>query len=221
MILVPRRALPMLAAVSVVAACAPMPEPEFVPPPGTEVIVEDEPAWRAIAGNADQDRIERVGEAWDRAIAQIGPRRLRRLLQEEGPLLDPDVALARPAPPPGPYRCRVLKLGHQRPRGQAFVGYPSYFCYVDADGDVLTLVKQTGSERPAGRIYPDSDETREIFLGTLVLGNENEPLPYGEEAERDMAGVVERVGPFRYRLVLPFPLRDSLVDVMELVPVIE
>jgi hypothetical protein len=57
-----------------------------------------------------------------------------------------------------------------------------------------------------------------IFLGTLQLGDEQGSLRYGHDAERDMIGVVQRVGPSRWRLALPSPAFESLLDVIELVP---
>jgi hypothetical protein len=36
-----------------------------------------------------------------------------------------------------------------------------------------------------------------------------------------MAGVVERVAPFRYRLVIPWPRGNAKLDVFELIPVTE
>ena len=41
---------------------------------------------------------------------------------------------------------------------------------------------------------------------------------YGSDRMRDMAGLVERIGDNRWRLVLPAPAYESLVDVIELVP---
>lgn len=60
-----------------------------------------------------------------------------------------------------------------------------------------------------------------IFLGTLALGNEEEARAYGEDPKRDMAGVFERIGPFRWRLVIPFPKDGAKLDVFELTPVAE
>ena len=57
-----------------------------------------------------------------------------------------------------------------------------------------------------------------IFLGTLALGDEARPMPYGRDLRRDMAGFVERIGEARWRLVLPFPGFQSTLDVMEIVP---
>ena len=133
-------------------------------------------------------------------------------------MLAPDGALAAPAPPPGSYRCRVIKLGTQGVRKPAFATHKTFFCYVEAEGNRLNITKQTGSQRPAGWIYPDVDERRLVFLGTLALGDEKEPVPYGENKQRDLAGLVERVAPYRYRLVVPWPRLNSKLDVIELVP---
>ena len=92
---------------------------------------------------------------------------------------------------------------------------------VEVEDDLLTIVKQTGSQRPAGRLWEDDVADRLIFLGTLALADEDEPLAYGENPKRDMAGVFERVGPFRWRLVIPWPQSPSKLDVFELTPVAE
>src|SRR3546814_9488514 len=105
-------------------------------------------------------------------------------------------------------------------KNPAFGAYKPCFCHGAAEGGLIPIVKQPGSQRPAGRLYPENDE-RMIFLGTLALGNEDEPLAYGEDPERDMVGVMERVAPFRYRLVVPWPRIESKLDVFELVPATE
>jgi hypothetical protein len=62
------------------------------------------------------------------------------------------------------------------------------------------------------------DANRMIFLGTMMLGDETSALEYGRDAERDMAGALERVGPRRWRLVIPWPRWESMLDVIELTP---
>ena len=57
-----------------------------------------------------------------------------------------------------------------------------------------------------------------IFLGTMVLGDEKRALEYGRDSARDMAGALERVGERRWRLILPYPRFESMMDVIELVP---
>jgi hypothetical protein len=200
--------------------------PALVDRPVRAVSVEliAEPEWHQVATLEDEDRIGRIGDAWTRALGEARAKGFRQAITGEGELLDPRAALPRPAPSPGPYRCRLIRLGTQGTKGRgagAFAAFKPFFCYVEAEGPLLTIVKQTGSHRPAGWLYPDSDETRLVFLGTLALGSEQAPAAYGEQHDRDMAGVIERVAPFRYRLVIPWPRASSKLDVFELIPVTE
>ncbi len=128
-------------------------------------------------------------------------------------------ALPRPAPTPGSYNCRLIKLGKATAKGKPYESFKPFFCYVEVEGDLLTIVKQTGSQRPAGRLWEDDDPNRLIFLGSLALGDEEQPLAYGDDPKRDMAGVLERIAPFRWRLVIPWPQSTSKLDVFELTPV--
>jgi hypothetical protein len=57
-----------------------------------------------------------------------------------------------------------------------------------------------------------------VFLGTLMLGDERRAMEYGVDPNRDVAGFVERIGPNRWRLAMPRPHFESIVDVMELLP---
>ncbi len=175
--------------------------------------------WRGVISAADMARLERVDLAWREALAQAREAGHGKAIEAEGPLLDPDAALPCAAPPPGPYVCRVLKLGH--PEGQTgldFVAYKSFNCHVEAEADRLWIVKQTGSQRPAGRIWPESDD-RYVFLGAMELGDEKAPPAYGDDPERDLAGYVERVDAFQWRIVIPEPRVESRLDVFELVPI--
>jgi len=186
------------------------------PPPIVEAVVK-QAGWEGVASNADLDRLARVRPAWDAALAEAKRRGFAKAIAAEGALLDPAIALPRAAPPPGSYHCRVIKLGARIKSEPAFAAFKPFFCYVEAEGELLTIVKQTGSQRPAGRLYPDTDE-RLVFLGTLALGDEEAPLAYSTDPRRDMAGVVQRVAPFRWRLVIPWPQSSSTLDVFELVP---
>ena len=208
----------VIAATLLIYGCMKKPPPE---PPGPQPVVEvlDQLAWQGIASAEDTMRINRIKDAWEQALDETQSKGFRRVVEAEGELLKPDAALPRPAPTPGSYRCRVIKLGTQQDKGLAFNAYKPFFCYVEVEGDLLTIVKQTGSQRPAGRLYPDANDNRLIFLGTLALGTEEAPLAYGENAQRDMAGVFERVATFRFRLVIPWPRYESKLDVIELVPV--
>jgi hypothetical protein len=182
------------------------------------VEIAEEPEWRSSASPADVGRLDRLDGAWEAALGEARSRGFSRQIAAEGRLLQRDAALPRPAPSPGSYMCKVIKLGSQTPRGRAFTAYKPFFCHVGVAGDQLSITKQTGSQRPGGYLWDDADPQRLIFLGSVALGNEDAPLAYGEDSSRDMSGVFERVGPFRYRLVVPWPQTESKLDVFELIP---
>jgi hypothetical protein len=209
----------LAALVLAMAGCEPKPKL----PPGVRPIVEVQPqlksnAWKAVATQADEDRLARLDSAWAQALAEAA-KSAGIEIRREGVLLKPRAALPRPAPTPGSYNCRLIKLGKAQPKTRAYESFKPFFCYVEVEGDLLTIVKQTGSQRPAGRLWEDDDSGRLIFLGSLALGGQDQPIAYGDDPKRDMAGVVERIGPFRWRLVIPWPQSTSKLDVFELTPV--
>ena len=57
-----------------------------------------------------------------------------------------------------------------------------------------------------------------IFIGAAATGREQVPPAYGDDAERNIVGIVERIGPFRYRLVVPDPASGATIEVLELIP---
>ena len=192
-------------------------------PPGVHPVVEVGPppksaTWKAVATAEDQSRLSRLGLAWQQSLDEAG-RTNGSEVRHEGKLLQPRSALPRPEPTPGSYNCRLIKLGNTSPRGRAYEIFKPFFCYVELEGDQLTIVKQTGSQRPAGRLWEDDDPNRLIFLGSLALGDEDQPLAYGDDPKRNMAGVLERIAPFKWRLVIPWPQSTSKLDVFELTPV--
>jgi len=175
--------------------------------------------WKQVATAADEDRLNRIEQAWSSALADVRRSTASAELRKEGVLLKPDSALPRPAPTPGSYNCRLIKLGKATAASKPYESFKPFFCYVEVEGDLLTIVKQTGSQRPAGRLWEDDDLNRLIFLGSLALGSEDQPVGYGDDPKRDMAGVFQRIGPFRWRLVIPWPQSTSKLDVFELTPV--
>jgi hypothetical protein len=207
------------AAAAIVAGCETRPKR----PPGARPSVEvgaplRSEAWKSVATAADEDRLARLGLAWQQALDDAKKSNAGDV-RREGKLLLPRSALPRPEPTPGSYNCRLIKLGQATPRSKPYETFKPFFCYVEVEDELLTIVKQTGSQRPAGRLWADDDATRLIFLGSLALGDETVPVAYGDDPKRDMAGVLERIGPFRWRLVIPWPQSTSKLDVFELTPV--
>jgi hypothetical protein len=178
-------------------------------------------AWMSIASAADTQRLANVTGAWAAGLTDARKAGFVSAIRDEGKLLQTDAALARPAPTPGSYNCRLIRLGRNGKGTAAFEKFKPFFCYVEVEGNLLTIVKQTGSSRPAGRLWEDDNDKRLMFLGSLALGDEEQPLAYGEDAKRDMAGIFERIGPFQWRLVIPWPQDGAKLNVFELTPVAE
>ncbi len=176
-------------------------------------------AWVSIASAADEQRLANVTGAWAAGLAEARKAGFVTAVREEGDLLKTDAALPRPAPTPGSYNCRMVRLGSAGRGSPAFEKFKPFFCYVQVEGNLLTIVKQTGSQRPAGRLWEDDNPNRLIFLGSLALGDEQQPVAYGDSPKRDMAGIFERIGPFRWRLVIPWPQSGGKLDAFELTPV--
>jgi hypothetical protein len=179
-------------------ACQPLtrPEPIGTPPPvGT--------GWRSVASAEDQVRLDQLANAWTQALAAARGAGFARQIAGEGTLLQAE-ALPRAAPRPG----------------RAHASFAPYFCYVTVEGEQLGLTKQTGSERPAGFLWDDGSD-RLIFVGAVAHGNEARPPAYGDNAGRNLVGILERVGTYRYRVAMPRPAGVAVLDVLEMVPVVE
>lgn len=192
------------------AAAQAGPAPGPVPPAGAAaeaVPCRSASTWRDDATDADRLRVRDWRGAWNDALTQA--KASRRTIDAADPLFQPDAGLDRPLPPPGVYRCRFVKLGG----AVALAVRASGRCRVSATG----LTKLDGPQRPTGGLYPDTT-VRGIFLGTLLLGDELRPLEHGQDTDRDTAGLVERIGPARWRVVLPRPRFESTLDLLELVP---
>ncbi|MFN3388236.1 MAG: DUF4893 domain-containing protein [Allosphingosinicella sp.] len=203
--------LPALAAAFLLSACGPRPV-------GPEAAVPVEAAWRSVATSPDRERLREWRTAFTQALAKARAAGHAAEIEAEGALLRPDAALPGVTPPPGDYACRVTKVGAKAQGLLDYVAYPAFACRIGpGPGEVLDFVKRTGSQRPVGRLFPENPR-RMVFLGTLQLGDEAGTLRYGHDPERDMAGLLERVGDDRWRLLFPYPAFESTMDVLELVP---
>lgn len=170
-----------------------------------------------------RDKVEADDLAWidslptrRTAARALAERRGRSIIAAERALLG-DPALDHSALPPGSYRCRIVRLGATAgPRGIRVM--PPFFCYIRGESDdMLSFTKQTGTELPGGWLYP-VDDKRYVFLGARQRRPGDTSLAYGADRVRDVVGVAERIGSFRWRLEIRGPSRDGL-DVYELTPV--
>lgn len=175
-----------------------------------------ETRWRQVTTAQDRDRLRDWRKAW---VAALPAARTadNGVIAAHGALFEPDQAMTNAMPPAGDYRCRTFKLGAKRPGLRTFYAQPWSRCRIGRQGDMPVFAKLEGIQRPSGTLYAETD-ARVIFLGALELGDETTTLAYGEDAKRDLAGYVERIGVGRWRLVLPWPSFESQLDVIELVP---
>ena len=203
---------PLIAAFMLLAlpACAAMrPAGSVIPHPTRD--------WRGIATENDRKRLREWRTAFTAALAKARASGHGAEITREGVLLDPDAALGGAPIPNGPYKCRVIKLGAKSEGMLDYVVYPAFNCRIRQENDLQGFAKLSGSQRHIGLIFP-GDAMRQVLLGTLVLGDETRAMQYGRDADRDVAGYVERIGPNRWRLILPYPHFESLTDVIELTP---
>jgi hypothetical protein len=173
--------------------------------------------WRQVATKGDRIRLRNWRDAWVTALAKAQASGNGPAIAAQGVLFEPDRALSNALPPPGDYRCRMFKLGANGTAAHDFTAYPWFGCRVVAEGEVLSFYKASGAQRPVGLAFPDGD-MRGVFLGTMVLGDETTALDYGRDADRDMAGIIDRVDDKRWRIALPYPKFESILDVVEIVP---
>jgi len=175
--------------------------------------------WRQIASLPDAARIDAIGNSWAAALAEVRTRGGSASLAKEGALLDPAIALPRPAPPPGVYRCRLIRLLVAKPgrRAKTMTAFKPSYCYVSVEGPLLIFSKGTGAQQPGGRLWEDSD-TRLIFLGAVAARPGGAVPAYAADPTTNQVGIVERIGEFRWRMVIADPAPDARLDVIDLVP---
>lgn len=183
----------------------------------TKAIKQRPNDWHQIVSPADRDRLARWRSAWITGLEKASVSGSGPQVAAQGALLRPDIALDDPLLPPGDYACRVIKMGAQKRGLLDYVAYPAFTCRVSTEEGRIHFAKIDGSQRPVGDIFPDEGR-RMIFLGAMMLGDEPRPRPYGRDAERDMAGIVERVGAYRWRIAFPYPRWESTIDIFELIP---
>lgn len=226
-----RRGLVCLALTTLLglAACAPtqplMPPPPPPPPTGGWIppdtgtdVPEPSRTWQQVATANDQDRFGRMDAAWTQALRQARTLPGSGDLNGLGALIDPSAVRTPIALNPGDYRCRTVKLGSQVPSGGlGYTVYGWFDCRIEATANGLKFVKLTGSQRPSGLLFPDSSRRR-VMLGSMALGDDPPANSYGRTPDRDIIAAVERIGPERWRLVIPWPQAESILDLIELVP---
>ena len=202
---------PLLAALAALSSCSVIEQPSGLIPRWTT-------AYKQVVTAEDRQRLADWRTTFVNAVDSAKKAGHGNEIAREGALLDPDAALGPPAIPDGMFTCRVLKIGAKANSGsRPYIASPPGLCRVKAVRGLQRFNKFGGQQRYVGLIFP-GDAVHQVFLGTLVLGDETRALQYGQDELRDVAGYVDRIGPHRWRIILPQPHFESQLDVIELVP---
>jgi len=206
-----RRWLRSTGITTVLLAVSPVPvaNAQIIPPPASV-------DWRQVASRADRDRIRHWREAWTAGLARAAISHQPEI-DAQGLLFNPDRVLGAAIPPFGRYRCRIFKLGAKGSAMAEFTAYPAVDCQIIRSANITVFRLLQGQYRPVGALFSARPD-RAYFLGALILGDETRPMRYGRDGGRDVAGVVEQIEPRRWRLVMPYPRFESLIDVIEILP---
>lgn len=175
------------------------------------VVLEAAESWRGIALPQHSAIAEDMPGLFRQAASAA------RIQSGDRELLNPDLRLPRADPAPGPYRCRIVRLGSPAaaaPRGRRAAR--ESFCFVSVVDDRLSLTLETPVRPLGGYLWETNQRDRLVFLGAEFGPRARSAPPYAEPGAISTAGLFERTGEFRYRLVVRGPTPGT-VDVYELV----
>ena len=119
---------------------------------------------------------------------------------------------------PGDWSCRTLKLGGDL---NARINYAPFDCTITPDGITFRLEKTFGSQQLTGLIA--LTDGRMILTGTGYVA-ETEPTPYADLPRENnnngtiwpVVGEVIQPDPDRIRILMPKPVLESDLDILDL-----
>jgi hypothetical protein len=109
----------------------------------------------------------------------------------------------------GSYGCSIIKLGGLPP----LVAYQAFRCEIHSGKNGLVIEKTTGSQQFYGRLIASGNGF--AYAGTLRYQDET-TTPYGNGPERDQAGCLAVVSPYKLVLELPYPHYEAVHDIVVL-----
>lgn len=177
-------------------------------------------SWQQQINESDRKRLALLWSAWTRSLNEAADAGHKADIAAMGDLVVADAARPGPPPTPGTYRCRTIKMGTRVDGGRmapvamdegAFAP-----CTITARGSLLWFEQASAAQRIGGTLYPDGD--RLIFLGSKALQGEMGIMAYGSDASRDQVGVLRPYGDARWRLELPWPMWQSNLEIIEILP---
>ena len=173
--------------------------------------------WQDVASQFDQQRLARLGEAKEKALAEAHA----GAGSGDASAIESAIGPASHAPSGsellGHWRCRTIKLGGITP----YVVYSWFNCRVSQHGGGLFLEKTSGSQRMGGFLYPGDGGL--VYLGASSVTGEPPHAYSGNGASAgagatpdDQIGILTMISGDHARLEMPFPVQESTLDVLEL-----
>ena len=173
--------------------------------------------WQDVASKFDQDRLGRLDEAKQKALAEAHGG------AGSGDASAIDSALGPASHVPagkelmGSWRCRTIKLGGITP----YVVYGWFNCRISSHEGGLFFEKFSGSQHTNGFLYPGDGGM--VYLGASSVTGEPAHAYSGNGASAgaaatpdDQIGILTMIDSRHARLEMPFPLQESTLDVIEL-----
>jgi hypothetical protein len=173
--------------------------------------------WQDVASPADMDRLAKLPQIRDAAIADAQNtdsgrgnwRAMAQVMDAEGRAI-PAAALM------GNWRCRQMKLG----RMTSYIVYDDWFtCNIRPYNGGLLLQKMNGSQRFVGFLYPENGAW--VYLGAWSARGERwhnysgaSPALGAQVTPDDQIGLLTGIGNNHLRLEMP-AVQESILDVVE------
>jgi len=178
--------------------------------------------WREDASPFDARRLDQIDEARSKAItlAHAGGKAADLAAIDSILYARPVTATARALT--GDWHCRIMKLGGLTPE----IVYTWFRCRIGEQNGKLTFEKLSGSSRAFGTLYPAGKSF--VYLGASYVGTgygrpEKRPVYSGTGAAAgapatpdDQIGLLSLLADGRARLEMPYPVQESVFDVIEL-----
>lgn len=163
----------------------------------------------------DARRLERLDEAYGRALREALGGGERADVAVLVAALSGRPRETAPEALAGDWSCRVVKVGGITPL--------TFRCQVSVAGGRVLLDKVTGSQRLRGTIHRDGE--RLVLLGAGYIAGDPAPDyaalpevidPAASPQVTAAPGIVEMTGPDRGRILFPYPMLESTLDVLVL-----
>ncbi|HTP75545.1 MAG TPA: DUF4893 domain-containing protein [Rhizomicrobium sp.] len=173
--------------------------------------------WQDTASAFDQQRLAKLGEAKDKALAEAKAGTGKGDAGAIRSALGSDSHAPDAAAMTGGWRCRTIKLGGMTP----YVVYSWFHCRIAHRGGGLFFEKTSGGTRTAGFLYPSDGGL--VYLGASQVAGEPRHAYSGNGASAgapttpdDQIGLLTSIDARHARLEMPYPVQESTFDVIEL-----